>query len=151
MQEFTRSLSESTTAQPKVYAIDPGLALANSRAGVNDRGQRLEDAVYLELRRRNPGGREGTISTLRTKGRGLEVDFVVGDILDEAPTQLVQVTESMDDPVTAQRELRALWEAMRETGLEEGVLVVGNGLDATHESDFGRIHQVPAWKWLLFS
>ena len=140
MQEFTRSLSESTTAQPKVYAIDPGLALANSRAGVNDRGQRLEDAVYLELRRRNPGGREGTISTLRTKGRGLEVDFVVGDILDEAPTQLVQVTESM-----------ALWEAMRETGLEEGVLVVGNGLDATHESDFGRIHQVPAWKWLLFS
>lgn len=151
VQEFTRSLSESTTAQPKVYAIDPGLALANSRAGVNDRGQRLEDAVYLELRRRNPGGREGTISTLRTKGRGLEVDFVVGDILDEAPTQLVQVTESMDDPVTAQRELRALWEAMRETGLEEGVLVVGNGLDATHESDFGRIHQVPAWKWLLFS
>ena len=149
VKEFSRSLSESTTAQPKVYAVDPGLALANSRAGVNDRGQRLENAVYLELRRRNPSAREGTISTLHTHEHGYEIDFVVGDVLDGAPYQLVQVTDRMDDPETAKRETRALWEAMRESRLDEGLIVVGNGPAATYESEAGRIAQVPAWKWLL--
>lgn len=149
VKEFSHSLSETTTAQPKVYAVDPGLALANSRAGVSDRGQRLENAVYLELRRRNPSAREGTISTLHTREHGYEIDFVVGDVLDGAPYQLIQVTDHMDEPETAERETRALWEAMKESRLDEGLIVVGNGQAATYESEAGRIAQVPAWKWLL--
>ena len=151
VKEYSRSLSEVTTAQPKIYAIDPGLALANSRAGASDRGQRLEDAVYLELRRKNPSAREGTISTLHTREHGYEVDFVVGDVLDGAPYELIQVTERMDEPKTIERETRALWEAMRESRLDESLIIVGNGPSATYESDAGRITQVPAWKWLLSS
>ena len=149
VKEFSRSLSETTTSQPKIYAIDPGLALANSRAGASDRGQRLEDAVYLELRRQNPSAREGTISTLHTRGHGYEIDFVVGDVLDGAPYRLIQVTERMDEPETVERETRALWEAMRESRLDEGIIVVGNGPEKTYESEVGRITQTPAWKWLL--
>ena len=151
VKEYSHSLSEVTTAQPKIYAIDPGLALANSRAGASDRGQRLEDAVYLELRRKNPSAREGTISTLHTREHGYEVDFVVGDVLDGAPYELIQVTERMDEPKTIERETRALWEAMRESRLDESLIIVGNGPSATYESDAGRITQVPAWKWLLSS
>lgn len=151
VREFSRSLSETTTAQPKIYAIDPGLALANSRAGVSDRGQRLEDAVYLELRRQNPSAREGTISTLHTREHGYEIDFVIGDALDDTPYRLIQVTERMDEPETVKRETRALWEAMRESRLDEGLVIVGNGRERTYESEEGRIAQVPAWKWLLSS
>lgn len=149
VREQTYSLAETTTAQPKVYAIDPGLAVANSKANVSDRGQCLEDAVYLELRRRHPALREGGISSLRTRRGRYEVDFVVGDILDEDPRALVQVTDTLENEKTAERELRALWEALAESGLEEATLVVGRGTYAEHVKDGRRIVQVPAWRWLL--
>ncbi len=149
VREFSRSLSETTTAMPKVYAIDPGLSLANSRAGVCERGQRLEDAVYLELRRRQYGAREGTISTYHTRTNAYEVDFAVGDVLDGSPYQFVQVTDSMEDERTARRETRALWEALDESGADEGLIIVGDGEDALIEQGGKRIRQIPVWRWLL--
>ena len=149
VRERSRALSESTTAPPKAYAIDPGLSLANSRAGASDVGQRLENAVYLELRRRHPELRDGGISTLRTKAHGYEVDFVVGDALDERATELVQVTDSMEGDRTAERETRALWEAMGELGVREGLIVVRSGTRARYERDGMSIEQIPAWSWLL--
>lgn len=149
VKEFSLSLSENTTAQPKVYAIDPGLALANSKAGACDRGQRLEGAVYLELRRRCPSLRDGAISLFRTKEHGYEIDFALGDVLDGEASQLIQVTEAMDDPKTSARETRALWEALSESGLDEGVIIVGNGDETEYEQGGKRIHQIPAWKWFI--
>ena len=55
MKDFSMSLKESTTSTSKIYAIDPGLAAASSMASARDDGQRLENAVYLELRRRTAG------------------------------------------------------------------------------------------------
>ena len=149
VRNFTFSVSESTTATPKLYAVDPGLALANSRAATNDAGQRLEDVVYLELRRRALGMRKEAITSLNTKGHGYEVDFVLGDALDEVPWALIQVCESMDDERTAARELRALWEAMEECGLTSATLVVGEGQEETYRNEGFTVRQVPAWKWLL--
>lgn len=149
VRERSRSLSESATALPKVYAVDPGISLANSRAGVNDVGQRLEGTVYLELRRRHAGLRDGGIATYRTKGHGYEVDFAVGDVINGGPAQLIQVTESMDDERTVEREMRALWEAMEELGVREGTIVVGSGTQASYERDGMTIEQIPAWSWLL--
>lgn len=149
MRERTYSLAESTNAAVKAYAIDPGLALANARANTNDRGQRLENAVYLELRRRAIGMRKDAIASLRTKNRGYEVDFVLGDALDEAPFELFQVCDSVDDPATLKRELRALWEVMDEQGVREGTLIVGEGGDEAYEQGSCTVRQIPAWKWML--
>lgn len=149
VKEFSLSLSEKSTTRPKIYAVDPGIALASSRAGACERGQRLEDAVYLELRRRHPSMRDGGISMLHTKQHGYEIDFVVGDTLEQEAFRLIQVTESMEDEKTAQRELRALWEALDETGLEEGLLLVGSGHETIYENNGRRIVQASAWKWLL--
>lgn len=149
VRNFTFSVSESTTATPKLYAVDPGLALANSRAATNDAGQRLEDVVYLELRRRALGMRKEAITSLNTKGHGYEIDFVLGDALDEVPWELTQVCESMDDERTADRELRALWEAMEECGLTSATLVVGECQEETYRNEGLTVRQVPAWKWLL--
>lgn len=149
VQKFTLSLSETTTASPKVYAIDPGLALANSRAATNDVGLRLENAVYLELRRRALGARKGAISSLSTQAHGYEIDFVVGDALEENPWELIQVCESMADEKTAERELRALWEALAECGLSSATLIVGEGEERTYEHEGYSVKQIPAWKWLF--
>lgn len=94
--------------------------------------------------------REGGISSFRAKGHGHEADFIVGDILDEEPPALVQVTDAMADEKTATRELRALWEALEESWLEEAALVVGRGDFAEYARGGRRIVQVPAWRWLLF-
>lgn len=149
LRKLSFSLSESTTSQPKVYAVDPGLALAGGTAHAVDGGQRLEDAVCLELRRRMPGMRRESISSLRTKGHGYEVDFVAGDALSGELYELYQVCEDISAEGTYEREVRALWEALAEGRLEEATLIVGRGEGAVLERDGKRIVQVPAWKWLL--
>ena len=149
VRELSFSLSKSTTSQPKVYAVDPGLALAGGTAHALDEGQRLEDSVYLELRRRMTGMRRDAISSLRTKGHGYEVDFVVGDVLSGELYDLYPVCADVRDSKTYERETRALWEALEESRLEEATLIVGTGPEAVLENEGRKIHQVPAWKWLL--
>lgn len=149
VRQFNYSLAEATTSSQKVYAIDPGLALASARANTNALGQRLENCVYLELRRRIALGRMDTVSTYRTKEGNLEVDFVVGDALAQEPFGLYQVSADVSDKRTLKRELRALWQGLREAGLEEGTLVTLEGRETRHEQDGMRVRQVPAWKWLL--
>lgn len=149
IRQFSYSLAEATTSSQKVYAIDPGLALATARANTNALGQRLEDCVYLELRRRVALGRPDTVSTFRTKEGNWEVDFVVGDALAQDPYGLFQVSADVSDRRTLQRELRALWRGLEEAGLDEGTLVTLEGGSVWHEQDGLRIRQVPAWRWLL--
>lgn len=143
------SLSEKTTTQPKVYAIDPGLALACGTARANDADQRLEDAVYLELRRRAVGVRRDGISSFRTKGHGYEVDFVIGDALSGDAYEFYQVCADVSDERTRERELRALMEALEQSEQTTGYLITGNGQDEVIERGGKTIVQVPAWRWLL--
>ncbi|MBR3160241.1 MAG: ATP-binding protein [Atopobiaceae bacterium] len=149
VREFSYSLAEATTSMPKVYAIDPGLAFASARSNSNALGQRLEDAVYLELRRRTGLGRADSVCSYRTKAGGFEVDFVVGDALMGDLFELCQVSADVSDERTLSRELRALWQGMREAGAEESLLVTLEGDEVYHERDGMRVRQVPAWRWLL--
>lgn len=149
VKERSYHLSDSTNSIPKAYAIDPGFAAANSKAYTNDFGQRLEDAVYLELRRRNAGDRNEAITSLRTKEHGYEVDFAVGDALFGNHLALYQVCADVNDAKTFERELRALWEAMAEHDTEEAVLIVAEGEPAFYERDGRTVSQVPAWRWML--
>jgi predicted AAA+ superfamily ATPase len=144
---FNRSLRVREANPKKVYAIDPGLAFAVSPAGVSNLGARLENAVYLELRRRQRGTRDGAISYYSTEA-GTEVDFIVGDPEADQATQLLQVCADMSKGGTREREVRALGDAMRETGLRESTIVT------MHDSenitvDSGVIHVVPSWSWML--
>lgn len=144
-----RRVGKTATARTKkVYAIDPGLALANARAGTNNEGQRLEDAVYLELRRRAVGLRDGIISSYRTR-RQREVDFLVGDsVLGNEPA-LYQVCASLDSPETSERELRALVEAAEETSIESLYLIAGSGESKTVMYEGRNVRVMSALDWFL--
>jgi predicted AAA+ superfamily ATPase len=131
----------------KVYAVDPGLAFALSAAPVENLGQRFEEAVYLELRRRNPLLRNGGISYYLTDARG-EVDFILGDPAQKLPEALYQVCVSLKKSETMEREVDALTCAMKELNLKKGTIITLYEQDRIKNAA-GTITVLPAWKWFL--
>jgi predicted AAA+ superfamily ATPase len=133
----------------KVYAVDPGLAFALSAAPSENLGQRFEDAVYLELRRRNPLLRSGGISYYLTEDRR-EVDFILGDPAQKLPSALYQACISLKKDETREREVGALTAAMKELKLKKGTIITLYEQEDI-KSPEGMIRVVPAWKWFLSS
>lgn len=144
---FSPSVRQQARNPTKVYPVDPGLAAAMSHVTATNLGARLEDAVYLELRRRQGRLLRGGICYYLTAS-GYEVDFVVGDVFEQRAGRLIQASASLADAATRQRELRALQEAMTETGLREAEVVTIED-EETVATEAGIIHVVPAWRWLL--
>ena len=131
----------------KVYALDPGLAWATSHVTATDLGARLETAVFVELRRRAGRMLAGQLSYYQT-GSGYEIDFVEGDPFERTVRGLLQVSATLGDPETREREVRALAEGMQELGVAESTIVTMNDSE-TIDVDGGVIEVVPAWQWLL--
>lgn len=78
--------------------------------------------------------------------QSLGVDFIVP--LRGGSRLLVQVSESLVDPQTRNREIAALDEAMVETGAKSGTIVTRNE-EALVDVESGTIKIVPAWRFLL--
>ncbi|MFA5844786.1 MAG: hypothetical protein WC971_08155 [Coriobacteriia bacterium] len=118
-----------------------------SRSSTGRFGFARRDAVYLELRRRLHGTRDGAISYYSTAASH-QVDFIVGDPETGQATRLVQVCADLSRADTREREVRALEEAMGETGLRESTIVTMHDAEDLTVAD-GVIHVVPAWAWAL--
>ncbi|PLS28714.1 ATP-binding protein [Bifidobacterium parmae] len=158
--DFTLSIKENPRSSSKVYAVDPGLSLAVAPANHMDIGQRLETAVFVELKRRYGGNRGNTIATY-SAANCPEVDFVVGDEAAGEPYQLIQVAARTGLDATTvtdfaaqnlsakfRSEIGNLDAAMRNAGLARGTLISleEEGLVTVPA---GTIEVVPAWKWCL--
>ena len=135
----SRSARQRQVHPRKVYPIDPGLAQSFRHTSGLDHGHLLETVVYLELRRRSM-----EINYFRSK-EGYEVDFIARQA-GSAPIA-IQVSASLADANTRQRELRALEAVMRERGLNNATLIT---LDEEERIDTpaGGVTIVPAWLWL---
>ncbi|KFI97007.1 ATP-binding protein [Bifidobacterium stellenboschense] len=158
--DFTLSIKDNPRSSSKVYAVDPGLSLAVAPANHMAIGQRLETAVFVELKRRYGGNRSNTIATY-SAANCPEVDFVVGDEATGEPYQLIQVaaqtgldattvTDFAEQNLSAKfrSEIGNLDAAMRNAGLSTGTLISleEEGLVTVPA---GTIEVVPAWKWCL--
>lgn len=86
-----------------------------------------------------------TIEYYKTKS-GREVDFLVTDMLGQE--LLIQVAAEMETPATRLRELNALMEAMKESGLRKATIVTLNHEEHL-ETEAGHIQILPAWLWAL--
>lgn len=148
--DLNRSLAGNPRSSSKVYAVDPGLFAAFSRAASKEEGQRLETAVFNKLRRMASNARTGSLArlTFEHNGGSHEVDFVFGDALLGDVFQLLQVSVDLANPKTRKRELSALEAAMEKYGIEESTIVT---MDAEEVVDTGAgiVNVVPAWKWLI--
>ena len=74
---------------------------------------------------------------------GIEVDFYLPDA-----EQLIQVSYSLQDPETQQRETEALTKVSKHLNAKD-VLIVTKDEEAVLEKDGHTIRMVPLWKWLL--
>lgn len=122
----------------KVYAVDPGVITAYSVKRDFERASRLENAVFMHLRRFY-----NNICYYKTQQQK-EVDFVVttplGDLL------LFQVCVEMDDGQTRDRELTALYSVCREFSLNEGTVITEDFEEEIVKEGI-RILCIPFWKW----
>lgn len=139
LDRFSFSVSQQTLLQKKVYAIDTGLVKQIAFHFSKKQGRYLENIVYLELRRRYK-----EIYYYKTTDN-LEVDFLVREGTRIA--LLIQVTETLKEPKTRDREYKALIKAMKELNAEKGLILTQEeeASDPKHpEIDVAAIYQ-----WLL--
>jgi len=144
---FSKSVRARATNPRKLYAVDPGLAWAMSHVTAVDTGARLENVVFLHLRRAHGRLLQGEIAYYLTAS-GREVDFVVGDLFEQRAGRLVQASATLADPATRTREVVALTEAMAETGVRQAEIVTLHEEETINTTN-GTIRVVPAWRWLL--
>jgi predicted AAA+ superfamily ATPase len=140
---FLPMYSHSTKAQlinpRKVYAVDLGLADAVSNSLTEDTGRKLENLIYLHLRRKYT-----ELYYFDDKG---ECDFVAmkhGKI-----AELVQVCFELT-PDNLKRELKGLLQAMRFFKRPKAFIVTFDNTDLIKEDGF-EIEVIPAYKYLLLN
>jgi predicted AAA+ superfamily ATPase len=139
---FNLSARKSSLKPKKIYPVDPGLITAYALERDYQQEPALESLVFSVLKR---AAKE--LYYFVTK-RGLEVDFFAS--YPNNSRQLVQVSLSLQNNATYDREVKALREAMQETGLKESFIIT---LDEEEEIeiDEGMIHVIPLLHLLLGS
>lgn len=140
---YSHSLAKEHKSLDKYYCIDNGLRGAVLMPQSNDNGKNLENTVFMELyRRRQPSDK---ISYYQGKS---ECDFVIQR--EDRVVHLIQVTWSMEDKETRERELNGLLEASSATGCST-LLVITDDEEDCFKVDGKSVNVIPAWKWLLLA
>jgi predicted AAA+ superfamily ATPase len=138
---FDASLARSKTNPKKIFCVDHALVTSVASGILVNAGHLLENLIFTALRRIS-----SNIYYYKSKG-GLEVDFVVQ--MRGRSRLLVQVCESLLEPLTRKREVAALSEAMVELGLKSGTIVTRNEEDEIEIANKKKIKIIPVWRFLL--
>lgn len=141
VNRWSASLIKENSRLPKYYFIDNGMRNALILPQSDDDGKLLENAVFLELRRRLSALQKITYFQEDT-----ECDFVVQQ--EEHIESLLQVSWSIADPNTRKREIRGLVGAAALTGCRNCKIITFDEEESIVSDDL-RIEVVPIWKWLL--
>ena len=141
ISKYDRSLIKEQKALDKYYCIDNGMRGAVLMPQSNDNGKNLENIVFMQLNRmRLPSDK------ITYYQGNCECDFVLQR--EDSVIQLIQVTWSMIDESTREREIKGLLEAASVTGCGNLVIVTKDEEDTFVRAD-KEINVIPAWKWLL--
>jgi len=138
---FSHTIKDRTQYPRKAYLGDTGFLYAMS--GRNDMGRLLENAVYLELRRRLP--LQHDIHYWKDQ-QGAEADFVIREGL--RVTAILQVSYAIEDDKTRKREIQGLVACAKEFGLKSGTIITW-AVERVEIVSGIKVRFVPLWKWLL--
>lgn len=133
---FHHSLKTQARNPKKIYAMDLGFYTENSISTSDNMGRRLENLIFLHLRRKYK-----QIFYYKEKG---ECDFVVME--KNAVKEAVQVCLSVNNE-NFEREYNGLLEAMKNLNLKEGTVVTLNQSD-TFTKDGLTVRVTPASEFL---
>ena len=139
LQKYDNSLINKELGEKKIYSIDIGLNNATEFRFSDDIGKSLENAVFLELRRK-----EFDIYYYRTSKS--ECDFLVFD--KNTISDVIQVTFDMSDENTKSREIKGLIEACKNFDLKSGTIITFDSEDELIENGL-KIKIIPFYKWSI--
>jgi predicted AAA+ superfamily ATPase len=141
VNKFEAKLKQFDKNPKKVYCVDNGILSRYYPSTLHNRGNLLENFVAIELKRR------GKKFNYYENKNGSETDFVVlGD--DGRVAEAIQVCIETDNPLTAEREEKALSRTMEETKLKEGTIITMDR-EETKKKGKQTINYEPAWKWAM--
>lgn len=140
LRKFEYSLQKQSLSIPKIYLDDIGFL---NLFGLEDYGKRLENLVFLELKRRQ---KETEQINYWKAPDGKEIDFVIKKGLKIQ--KAIQVCYSLNNEETKQKELNSLVKGLDELGLKEGTILTKDETDELIVKD-KKIKIMPVWKWLL--
>lgn len=139
LQKYDNSLINKELGEKKIYSIDIGLNNATEFRFSDDIGKSLENAVFLELKRK-----EFDIYYYRTSKS--ECDFLVFD--KNTISDVIQVTFDMSDENTKSREIKGLIEACKNFDLKSGIIITFDSEDELIENGI-KIKIIPFYKWSI--
>ncbi|MDZ7611964.1 MAG: ATP-binding protein [Candidatus Moranbacteria bacterium] len=142
LKKFSYSQKTQDLSVPKIYLGDVGFLSLYFRENY---GQRLENAVFLELLRQTSRNPRKSLNYWQSPG-GLETDFVISD--GKTPQTAIQVSYNISNPATKKREINSLLACMQELNLKKG-LILTQYEEGQEKIDGKTIQITPAWKWLL--
>jgi uncharacterized protein len=134
---YDYSVKRQNLSNKKLFVIDNGMRNMVAFSFSRDLGRKLENLVFLELKRRG--------ATVFFHREGQECDFLIED--RGAIVDAIQVCYDLDVH-NRERERRGLLEAMRKHSLTQGTIITC-GQEETDTVEEGVIRVVPAFRWLL--
>jgi len=135
--KFSYSQRKQMVNPRKVYTIDTGMITVNSSSFTDDNGRKLENLIYLHLRRR--------YREIYYFSEQKECDFVI--FQNGAPVDAIQVCFDLNAD-NLDREINGLLAALLELKLKEGTIVTLNQKDE-YEKDGCIIKVFPCHEYLL--
>lgn len=140
LNKFSFSVKEQLIAAKKIYCVDSAFFDCIAFHFTQDKGDFLENLVYINLRRNH-----NDIFYYKTREGG-EVDFVVREKRNKY--KLIQVSFSLKNDKTYEREVKALHSALKELNGSMGYILTESEEDVIKE-DRKTIIIKPVYKWLL--
>jgi predicted AAA+ superfamily ATPase len=137
LTKYDYSIKKQIQNPKKVYCVDNGLIAINGFRFSENRGQLLENSVFLELKRQD--------NELYYYAEKNECDFVI-----KKGTQIIDAIQVCYDlnERNKDREIKGLMAAMNKFGLKEGTIITFDQ-EESYIKDKKKIKIIPAWKWLL--
>ena len=138
INRFDYSLKKQKVSSSKFYVLDNSFLKTVAFNFIENRGQRLENLVFIELLKED-------FEVYYHLGKK-ECDFIIKKGLKI--TRAIQVCLNLESPMTKKREIEGLLEAMQKYALKEGIILT---LDKEGEENINgkKIIIKPVWKWLL--
>lgn len=136
--KYSHSVVKTEMSQKKSYVIDTGLGTALDYKLEQDQGRLLETLVALELLKQE--------KQVTYQQNGSECDFVIME--KNQVIAAIQVTFTLNDGETKEREIKGLINACKKFNLKQGYILTHNQEDEL-EQDSIKISIIPTWKYFL--
>jgi uncharacterized protein len=138
INKFDYSLKKQLANPKKIYVIDTGLANSISFQFSENLGRQLENIVFLQLKRLG-------YEIYYHKGK-YECDFLIRE--KNKIINAIQVSQTLSDKQTRDREIRGLVEAMQTYNLNKALILTYEDKETINFEKF-TIEVLPVWQWLL--